>query len=140
MSGMDIAILVTVFVIMDLVIIGAVLYAAGRSSGLGELAQRNPSRPPLPGAVRREFQGLAAGMIKLGGCFHITVDETHLHIDPSWFARRLVRMKPMSVPWERVVLAKDDRGTGRWARALVDGVDIRAPRWCLDLTRNTPAG
>lgn len=133
MTGTQIAVMVAAFVIIDLFVIAVVLGAAGRSAGLAKLAAKYPPTEPAPGAVRKGLQSFSFGLINLGGCIHVAVDEHRLHLSPAWLARTLVRMRPMSIPWDAIKPSKYPGRSRRWATVAIDGVDVRGPRWCLDL-------
>lgn len=133
MTGTQTAVMVTAFVVIDLFVITVVLWGVAKSAGLGELAAKHPPVTPAPGAVRRRFQSFSFGMLNLGGCIHVTVDEHHLHLDPAWFARALARMRPMSIPWTAIRSPKPDGRSWRGMRATIDGVDVRGPKWCLEM-------
>lgn len=129
MTGLQIAALVVVFVAVDLFVIALVL----RTLSPNDLAAKHPPVAPAPGAVRRQFQSFSFGMLNLGGCIHVAVDEHHLHLDPAWFARVLVRMRPMSIPWDAIRLVKAAKGLRRSTHVRISSVDVRGPSWCLEM-------
>jgi hypothetical protein len=127
MTPLQIVLLVLVFVAVDFAIIGGIMYAV--TSELRELARRLPAREPKPGAVREEFQSFRIGMVGLGGCIHVAVDEDCLHLFPALVPRKM-GVKAMSIPWERVVVEKRGR---RWVVVSVDGTRIKGPTWCFEV-------
>lgn len=128
MTTPQIILFVSVFVVMDLTIIGAVIYAA--SGEIREFAIKFPAKEPRPDAVRREFQSFKIGIVGLGGCIHVAVDEDFLHLSPAWFARAIVRMKPVSIPWDKI----ESKGPrfGRF-RVQVENTTIVGPTWCFEV-------
>lgn len=126
MTTPQIILLVSIFVVMDLTIIGAVIYAA--SGEIREFATTFPAKEPRPDAVRKEFQSFRIGIVGLGGSIHVAVDEDFLHLSPAWFARAVVRMKPVSIPWDKI----ESKGPrfGRF-RVQVGTTPIVGPKWCF---------
>lgn len=126
MSAWQIVILVAVIVAMDLIVVGAVLSALGGS--LRKLAAEYPPAPPLPGAVRREFQSMRIDMLNLGYCVHIAVDERALHVFPTAIMR-LLRLPGASIPWEAFSSAV--RKNTRYAQARLGRSDVLLPLWAM---------
>jgi hypothetical protein len=127
MTTLQIVLLVLVFVAVDFAVVGGVIYAA--TSELREFSSKYPPHEPRPNAIRKEFQSFKIGIVGLGGCIHVAVDEDFLHLSPAWVARRF-GMKPMSIPWERI----EPKGPffGRF-RVTIDGTMISGPKWCFEL-------
>lgn len=153
-QAMFITVAVLVFVALDVLIVHTVLSLSLRP--LRRVATQFPAREPAPGAVRRNFQSLSIGLCNFGNCFHIAVDEHHLHLMPTMLLRWL-KMRAMSVPWSHVRTVRERRlpfgGVFRVARiggaggaGGAGGVEITGPVWCLPppgatpLAIQTPAG
>ncbi len=116
-----------IFVVFDAIVIGALI--ARMASCLREIPARYPFRPPLPGAVRREFQSFRIDMINVGWGYHVEVDENHLHLFPTRFERWL-GVTPASIPWDEIKTVS----MGRWTCSVKIGKwSVRGPRWCLEL-------
>lgn len=143
MPPWKIAVMVVLFVIVDLVIIGAILHLAGAT--LRDLAKRHPRVEPLPGSVRKEFQSFRFNLVNLGGCVHVTVDERHMHLEPAWLVRVLMRMRPISIPWEAIRLEPESGRTRRFTRKYrskyaafkIGSVDAIGPAWALEVLRGS---
>ncbi len=127
MPGWKIAVLVVVFVSIDLMVVCGILWAIGRS--IRELSDKFPPVPPSADAVRRNFESIHLGLIGLGGSVHLTVDATHLHLDPAWFARR-IGVRSLSIPLDAIRVKQ--RGRFRTS-AEIGGTTLTAPNWCMDL-------
>ncbi len=130
MTPLAIAVFIVVVTFTDLFIIGA-LFANLRASMWGPLAAAFPPQPPARDAVRKEFQSISVGLFNLGFCVHLTVDEDHLHIDPTAFLRWF-RLTKMSIPWNAVRVTKRSR-SGRRAAIRVRNVDMQGPAWAFGL-------
>lgn len=136
MTTTQIAILVGVVVASDLIIVPAIIAAAMRSCAL-PLAERFPAREVEGRAIRREFQSFSFGMVSMGWAMHVTADATHLHLSPSWVARRF-RVRAASIPWDEIEV---QRVRGRTATVRIRSMrigEIKGPRWCLE--RREPLG
>lgn len=132
MTPLNITIAVVIFVVMDLIIIGAVFSVAAGSART--IAEKFPAKAVRPDAVRREFQSVAIGMGNWGGSYHLAVDEQHLHMEPAWLMRKL-RVRTASVPWDQVKRARGTlprRGRGI---ATIGGETVRLPVWALELAQ-----
>lgn len=135
---MNVGLIIVVVLLIDAFVIGAIFY--GLIGGqFRDLAQRYPARTPREGSVRRNFQSIRLGMINLGGCVHLEVDEDALHVHPTAFLRWL-KAPGFSVPWEDVRYLKE-RGSLIWVRlgAGASSLDMVGPRWCLELAQGSPA-
>jgi hypothetical protein len=119
-------------VMMDLVIIAALLHGL-KNTVFGPLSQRYPARPPGEDAVTKRFQSFKMGMYNLGFSFHVTVDESHLHLDPAGFWRKL-GAEPSSVPWSDIEVVRRGK-SGKWTTVKIGGkpTPLLGPSWCLDL-------
>lgn len=122
-------ILVAVFLIVDFVIVGAVMSSV-IDGILGKLSSDFPAQPIRSEAQRRNFQSMSSGILNLGYCIHIAVDETHVHILPSAFLR-MFRAKPSSIPWDAIELSPKG-GSSRWLDLKVRGLELKLPAWILD--------
>jgi hypothetical protein len=148
MNGWQIAIMVAVFLAVDLVVIGAIMQIARTT--LSDLTAKFPPVAPLPGAVRKEFQSFRFDLIGLGGCIHVTVDEKHLHLQPAWLPRVLMRMKPVSIPWSAITLMPETsqsrrftwKHRARYVAFRVGAMQGVGPGWALGLAApaSAPAG
>ena len=125
------AIAIAAFVIIDLVVMGAVIGAV--MAPLRELAGRFPARIPAPDAVRRDFQSFQIGMVGAGLSIHVAADDAFLHLSPAW-VMRLFGLRPLSVPWESITAVSVGK---RHARVRVEDakgkLEIKGPAWCLKL-------
>lgn len=127
MSPTTIILLVAVFLITDIVVVGAVMQMAGQS--LRKLCAAFPPFPRNANAVERRFQSFNVGMVRLGFSIHAAVDENALHLAPTTVAR-WIGMKPMSLPWTAFEKVKPVIGG---IRASIAGVEIVGPKWCMEL-------
>jgi hypothetical protein len=125
--------LILALVAVEIMVVGLVVPALVSSSGLRDLIFKHPAVPPLPGAVRREFQSFSFGLVNLGFCIHAAVDEQRLHLEPAWLARRVGISRGASIPLELVRVKPGSRPGSRYVKATIDGVECAGPRWCLDL-------
>ncbi len=121
-------IIIAFVVALDLVVIPLVLRLA--IGGLWKpIAQAHPPIEPAPDAVTRRYQSFKAGIVNLGFSFHVSVDESSLHLRPTGIGR-LVGLTPASVPWSTIT----PRQRGRFAHTVViAGKTIAGPKWCLEL-------
>ena len=131
MSASAVIILVAVFVLTDLVVVGAVFHMAGQN--WRELAAPFPAQPVEPDGVRREFQSFKLGMINLGMCVHVAVDAKHLHLYPALFMRLAMRAAPCSIPWSAITLMPGQKPGKRVLTAQIGKQDLLGPRWCMEL-------
>lgn len=118
------------FVLLNLSIVAFVFRLA--AGCFNKIAEQHPRAEPLPGAARRNFQTLSIDWCNLGGCVHMTADERHWHLEPSWLVR-VFGARAASVPWDRlhdvrVRSLRSSMGTARLGR-----LSLRAPAWCLRL-------
>lgn len=98
--------------------------------GWGRLAAAFPRIPAHEGVLRREFESFTVGGLRLGHGVHVEVDDEHLHLVPAALGRFL-GCGAMSVPWSAMELTTVTGGGLR--SAMVDGVRVIGPRWCMDL-------
>lgn len=130
MGTSSVLVLVACIVGTDALIIPLVVGAVV-DANWNPLAEKFPPMAPAPNVVSRSFQSFKVGVLNLGGCIHAAVDDSYLHLSPSWLARRM-RAKAMSIPWSAMT-AIEGRGRGRAVNIRDLGVTIRGPRWCLEL-------
>lgn len=132
MTGLQIALLVGVFLVMDLMVVGALFHVLSQT--MRDFSAKFPAVEPLPNAERRRFQSFKFGMISLGGSVHVGVDERYLHLMPTRAARWL-GMKPLSVPWEAIEIV-GNTWIGRSTRVRIAQEEVVGPRWCLQLAES----
>jgi len=132
MPASQVATVVVIFILVDLIIIPLVIRAVVASSW-GSLERAWPGRPVGGGAVVREFQSVRIGSSNFGGCVHIAVDDRFLHLMPARFIRWF-GAGPVSVPWESLTDVRPVRG-GAYASAAAGGTRLTAPAWALELAR-----
>jgi hypothetical protein len=129
MTGGQIALLVGFLLLIDLMVVGAIFYAV--SQAVRDLASKFPPAEPRPEAVRRRYQSFKVGLVNLGWCIHVAVDERSLHLTPARVARWF-GMRAMTVPWESIeYLGKAAIGSS--VRVRIAGEEIHGPAWCLNL-------
>lgn len=129
MSTSQTIVFVCVLVFGDLIVVGALLYAA--ASSVRSFSRKFPAVEPRADAVRKEFQSFRFGILSLGSSIHVAVDEQHLHLFPAWMARKL-GMKAMSIPWSAI----EYKGTFlRYAKTRIGGEDVSGPMWAFELAK-----
>lgn len=128
MTTLQIIALVACFLIVDLVVVGAVITMATTSTR--ELAGAFPARPLLAGAVRREFQSISVNLFNFGGSFHIAADAACLHLEPVWVLRHF-RAPAMSIPWSAIVFTGPPPARKRFVKARIGSAHVRFPAWAL---------
>jgi hypothetical protein len=99
--------------------------------GWAPIPRRYPEQAPGAGAVRRACQSFRVDLLNFGFSIHVTVDETHLHLQPARFLR-WVGGRTASIPWDEITITKRSRN-GRWITVKVDKWTIQGPAWCLGL-------
>ncbi|MBL8764734.1 MAG: hypothetical protein JNM07_10745 [Phycisphaerae bacterium] len=119
------------FVVFDACFV-VLLIRAMMGSSWGDLARAFPAREPARDAVRRNFQTVSLNSMNFGGCVHLAVDPTFLHIIPTRFVRVLGGSTGISIPWESIVVSGGDEQR-KMRRAQVGSKTLRAPAWCLEL-------
>lgn len=137
MTAPVVVLLIAMFVITDLVVIGAVFHLAGQS--WRELAKSFPAQPVEADGVRKNFQSFRLGMINLGMCVHVAVDGKHLHLFPALFMRLTMRAAPCSIPWNAIALEPRQKPTRRMLAAKIGKQELLGPRWCMELADPKPA-
>lgn len=78
----------------------------------------------------REFQSISIDFFNLGFCAHLRLDQTHLHMAPAWFMRKL-GAKPMSIP--REALANSERRRVVGVIVQLGGTQLKLPKWIMPL-------
>lgn len=118
--------LIALFLVVDAMIVCAVFAVV--ASHWNDLADRFPGCEVREPSVRKAFQSVKLGILNLGGSVHIAVDERAMHLEPTWFLRKL-RARRASVPWEAMELRSV--GRGRFARVRIGKEDMVLPRWAV---------
>lgn len=127
MKALPTLLVVGVFLFCESIIIVALI--KWMASCLRDIPAKFPFKPPLPGAVRREFQSFHIDMFSVGWGYHVEVDEDHLHLFPARMERWL-GVTPASIPWSAITLVS----TGRWRCKVKFGTwTVTGPKWCLEL-------
>jgi len=122
--------LVTIFVLLDLIIVSGVMFGAVRFF-LRPLAARFPAVQPLPEALTRKFQSVRIDMLNLGFAVHVTVDGERLHLTPVAILRWL-GARTISIPWNEIQIAKRSKLTGA-VSAKIGSTTLVGPSWCMEL-------
>lgn len=125
------AIVVLLFVAMDVAVISAIIYTAVRTYW-SPIADRFPPRPVAEDAIHKRFQSFGAVILNLTWCIHVAADGDYLHLSPALSAR-LIGIRPASIPWEAIEPVRPSRPGRRIRRAVVAGITLDMPRWCLEL-------
>jgi len=126
MPGWSVALLITGFVLLDLIIVSAVLRIL--RNAWRAFANKHPPVTPLLVEERRTRQSIALGMFNLGMCFTIERDALYVHLQPNAFGR-LAGVTAVSLPFAEM----------RGFRKLIFGMcevklgkdPISVPRWCV---------
>ena len=111
---------------LDVVILGTLIRLGWRW-----LPREFPATAPRSDAVRRRHQSFQVGLLNLGFCIQVAVDEQHLHLVPIK-PLRVFGAAPASIPWHAISFEKHTPG-GRWATVRIGTHKIRGPAWCLEL-------
>ena len=131
MTPGQIAIVVALFIVLDVVVIGGIAF--GMVHFLWRpLLERFPPIEPAEDAVRRPYQSFNINLLNLGWSVHVTADEAALHLEPVR-PLRAIGFRPLSIPWDDIEYVRP-RGA-RGAEVRVGRETIRGPSWCLDLAR-----
>ena len=121
-------IVIALVILLDLLFVPVVVRLMVAQSW-NPIAEAHPPTTPAPDALTRRRQGISVGLVNLGMCFTISVDEHALHMVPNRFGR-VLGLRPASIPWDAIEAKKRGRLS---SRVRVAGRDLTAPRWCLDL-------
>lgn len=125
MSTAATIVLISAFVLMDLMVVSAVLtMSAGE---IKSFAAKFPPVLPQIHAERRNFQSFGLGMLNCGWSFHVAADRAYVHLFPAWLFRTL-GVPNFSIPRSEL---KDPKKCFGGVRVTVAGNDLRGPRWCL---------
>lgn len=124
--------IVVVVLLIDFVVVWAVLSMV-RDGFFEPLHRQFPPQAMLEGAVEKRFQSMSSGMVNMGGCMHIAVDDAHVHVAPAWAVRRLGG-KSFAVPLAEVRVDSDAKHVrAKWGWWPVAGkfgrIDVNAPAW-----------
>ena len=118
------------FVIADLLIVVGILFASLRIAW-APLSAAHPFQPPAIDAVHKRFQSFRVGVLNLGYCVHVAVDDGYLHLIPAtllcWLGAR-----PTSIPWDAIQVLKRSR-LGKSMIVQVGKRRIAGPTWCMEL-------
>lgn len=126
---MTLWIILAIFIPIDLLVVGSILYGTIHVAWNG-FAEKHPPRPIADDAVRRRRQSFKLGVLNLGWSLHVAVDDACLHLEPvRWLAR--IGMKPASVPWDAIT--PQGRVFGGRAKVRIGHETLIGPRWCLEL-------
>lgn len=130
MTGWQVGLFVSGFLLIDAIVVFTIVRAA--AFGWNRFAVDHPPTEPLEPSETRRFQSFSIGMINLGFCVHVTVDEQRLHLTPI-LPMRWAGLRPASMPWEAIDL-RPPGWRKRWRTArLGPGLDLHGPAWCLQL-------
>ena len=126
MSWLLIVAIVVSFTAFDVAIIGVLIRLGWRW-----LPREFPATAPRSDAVWRRHQSFRIGMLNLGFCIQVAVDEQHLHLVPIK-PLRACGGKPASIPWDAIRI-ESRSGRGKWITVRVGTHTLRGPSWCLEL-------
>ncbi|MEM1330476.1 MAG: hypothetical protein AAGG07_07940 [Planctomycetota bacterium] len=100
-----------------------------------DMARAHPATDPLPDAVSKRFQSFQIGIVNLGLCVHVAVDDECLHLTPIKLFRCIGAL-PSSVPWSAVEpVGKPGK---RRAKVKIGMTQLRGPAWALSLATPPP--
>lgn len=131
MKTWHVVMIVGLFLSVDAVVVGALLHFAVQSA-LSPLSTMYPALPLGPGAVRRNFQGIARNHMNMGWSVHLAADETHLHVLPAAIFR-MCGAKASSVPWDAIQVTSQRRWTCRLKIAGAGNDEYVFPAWVGNL-------
>jgi hypothetical protein len=129
MSPGIVILLVSVFVMMDTIVVGAVLSAG--TAPWKELMQKFPATDPVAPGLSREFQSVRLGMLNLGKCAHITIDDFSLHLRPAKLGRML-GLGGLSIPYAEIAVSPLGGAPGKYREATIAGHLLLMPAWCVE--------
>jgi len=122
--------LITGIVVFDLVFTFLLIWVILRNAWK-PLMLKYPRQELGEEVVTRNFQSFKFGLISLGCCIHVAVDEHFLHLTPASFFRRM-GTDTISIPWNSIQDFKHKQGS-RWAEIRLDRTRVIGPAWCLEL-------
>jgi len=93
-----------------------------------------PEQTVLSPCFRRNYQSFSFGVVNAGFCYHVEMDDNHLHITPVR-PLRWAGQKTASVPWSEIQLHKKQPMLKRHARVLINKSDIVGPAWCFEMLK-----
>jgi hypothetical protein len=126
MTGTQLAIFVSAFLAMDLVIASGVLWFIAAT--LNDLAKAYPINAAAEGTWRH-FQSISMDAINLGGGVHMRADEEWVHVAPTWALRRF-GARPMSLP--RAEMSEVRPAAIRMCRVRLGKRVLRLPKWTME--------
>lgn len=128
-----VALLIALFILIDLVVMRAVISMA--TDPIRKLGKRYPPQQPLPGHIRHGFQSLKVELLNMGQSVHLTIDERWLHIEPA-LVLRWIGVPSCSIPWDAIKYVRT-----RWggSRVKIDGVELSGPKWAFSLAEAAQA-
>lgn len=93
-----------------------------------------PEKRVLEPSFQKYYQSLSFGWVNAGFCYHITLDDEHLHIVPVRLLRWLGQQQA-SIPWEDIELSKKQPMSKRFARVNIAKSEVVAPAWCFEMLK-----
>ena len=112
--------------VLDFVIVVTIIHR-----GWGPLPREFPAKTPGDDAVWRRYQSFRLGLMNLGYCIHVAVDEQYLHLVPIK-PLRVFGGRTASIPWDAMRIEKRS-SRGRWITVRIGAHTLRGPSWCLEL-------
>lgn len=135
MTGVDVMLLISVLVVVDVVAVGAVLSLGGQA--WRRFAARYPGQAELPGAQRRRRQRIAHGICNWGWCFTISRDVRHVHLEAGPLSGGFLGRQRASIPLEELIggmpATLSHRSIPGGFVSVKLGIDtLRLPRWIFE--------
>lgn len=132
MNATGTILLVVALGLMDLMIVGGVLYAAARMWKQVESAW--PPQPITSPSYGKRWQSLSMGVFNFGLMWNMIADEGHIHLTPHGPFSRLVRLTKVSIPRAAVNEftarhAPRPDGTYRYVEVRTGHTTVRLPGW-----------
>ena len=132
MSWLLIVAIVVSFAAFDAAIIGVLIRLGWRW-----LPREFPATTPRSDAVWRRHQSFRIGMLNLGFCIQVAVDEQHLHLVPIK-PLRAFGAAAASIPWQSIRILTHTPGD-RWITVRIGTRTMKGPAWCLELASRARA-
>ena len=126
MSWLLVIAIVVAVTVFDVVILGTLIRFGWRW-----LPREFPATPPRADAVWRRHQSFQVGLLNLGFCIQVAVDEQYLHLLPIR-PLRAFGAAAASIPWHSIRIEKHTAG-GRWSTVRIGTHTMKGPAWCLEL-------
>jgi hypothetical protein len=134
MSTWQIVLSVCVFVVIDLAVV--ILVIRSLAASLKDTFGPFPVREIGASGVTKQFQTIRVNsFMNFGGCIHISVDESTLHLRPAWFGR-VFGFPAASIPWDQTRLL---RQRGALAIISVGNAELQGPAWAFALAPSAPS-